>query len=173
METWKEVPGLETRYLASDKGRIYSLIRNKVLKTSLDERGYVKVVIVTETNKPRCTRAHILVCKAFHGLPPTDLHNVNHKDGNKQNNDPSNLEWVTRKENSQHFYSQLNGIEKRPRGHGVHWCANYTDDEVRLIRQLHKKGLGYHRIRKELGNKTSWVAIQMIVTGKTYYHVEN
>lgn len=178
MEIWKPVAGMEDRYEASDRGRIRSTwLKNgkpytHVMRLGLDERGYAKLCITVETGK-RCTRAHILVCRAFHGLPPTKLHTVNHKDGNKLNNTPENLEWATRQEQSQHFYNELSGKEKRPRGHGVHWRANYTDDEIRLIRSLHRSGLGYHKIRAKLGNKTSWVAIQMIVTGKTYTHVND
>jgi len=179
MEIWKPVCGLEGRYEASNLGKIRSTWLNnkrpysRIMKTSIDERGYAKLCITTPDGSKRCTRAHILVCKAFHGHPPTEFHTVNHKDGVKLNNVPENLEWMTRKEQAIHSYHVLNNIETRPRGKGVHWRANYSDDEIRLIRKLHRDGLGYHKIRRELGNKTSWVAIQMIITKKTYYHVSD
>lgn len=178
MEIWKEVPNTAGKYEASNHGNIRStwLLNGKpytkLMKTVLDERGYAKLTI-TLNGKKTCTRAHILVCKAFHGLPPSFKHTVNHKDGNKTNNIPENLEWMTKSEQMHHSYKVLGNIATRPRGKGVHWRAVYSDDEVRLIRKLHKEGLGYHRIRTALGNKTSWVPIQMIVTGKTYYHVND
>lgn len=178
MEIWKEVFGLEGRYEASNFGRIRSTwLKNgkpysRIMKTTTDERGYAKFTITVE-NKKVCTRAHILVCKAFHGAPPTELHTVNHKDGNKLNNIPENLEWMTRQEQSIHSYRVLGNTSTRPRGYGNHWCANYTDDEVRLIRKLHKEGMGYHKICNHLGNKTTWVPIQFIVKGKTYSHVKD
>ena len=177
MEIWKPVYGLESRYEASSTGKIRGIDPHrghhvgKILKTTIDDCGYEKIYIAVSANKQRTTRVHILVCLAFHGPAPTELHTVNHKDGDKKNNVPENLEWMTRQEQSIHSYHVLGNIKTRPRGHGVHWRANYTDDEIRLIRKLHKEGFGYHRIRSALGNKTSWVAIQMIVTGKTYYHV--
>ena len=107
MEIWKPVPGTDGKYEASNHGNIRStwLLNGKpytkIMKTILDERGYAKLTI-TLNGKKTCTRAHILVCKAFHGLPPSIKHTVNHKDGNKLNNHYTNLEWITQKENVHH-----------------------------------------------------------------------
>lgn len=45
-------------------------------------------------------RIHQIVATAFHGVPPTKEHVVDHIDTNKQNNRPDNLRWVTRFENA-------------------------------------------------------------------------
>ena len=52
--------------------------------------GYLEIASV---------RIHRIVATAFHGLPPTKEHVVDHIDTNKQNNRPENLHWVTRLEN--------------------------------------------------------------------------
>lgn len=44
-------------------------------------------------------RIHRIVATAFHGIPPTKEHVVDHIDTNKHNNRPENLRWVTRLEN--------------------------------------------------------------------------
>lgn len=176
MEIWKPVTGMENRYAASNAGKIKGLIQygrhnaGRILTTCLDERGYEKIYIMTDSGK-RTTRVHILVCLAFHGVKPTNEHTVNHKDGNKLNNTPDNLGWATRQEQSIHFYTQLNGKEKRPRGHGIHWRANYTDDEVRLIRKLHASGMSYHKLCDYFNHRTTWVPLQAIVKKRTYSHV--
>lgn len=48
---------------------------------------------------------HRLVCEAFHGSPPEGKGDVHHKDNNKLNNHPSNLEWVSRSYNMSESYS--------------------------------------------------------------------
>ena len=54
-------------------------------------------------------RIHRAVAQTF--IPnPHNLPEVNHKDGNKQNNIADNLEWVTRSENDLHAFN--NGLRK-------------------------------------------------------------
>lgn len=52
--------------------------------------GYLEIATV---------RVHRIVATAFHGLPPTKEHVVDHIDTNRHNNRPENLRWVTRLEN--------------------------------------------------------------------------
>jgi len=52
--------------------------------------GYMEIASV---------RIHRIVATAFHGVPPTKEHVVDHIDTNKRNNRPENLRWVTRLEN--------------------------------------------------------------------------
>lgn len=175
MEVWKIIPGYEN-YEASSEGNIRNAKTKhlmSVCKNYPGKNGYYQVGLTKQgCARNRITRkVHSLVCLAFIGLPPTNLHTVNHKNGNKLDNRPDNLEWMTRSEQATHSYSALNNVKSRPRGHGVHWRANYTDDEVREIRRLHASGMSYHKITAHFGNRTSWVPIQMIVKRKTYTHI--
>lgn len=178
MEIWKPVTGMENRYEASNLGRIRGILKYgkhdvpRILATSLDERGYSKIYIIGPNGKKLTTRTHILVCLAFHGSKPTDAHTVNHKDGNKLNNTPENLEWMTRQEQAIHSYQVLGNVSSRPRGYGSHHRANYTDDEVRHIRSLHASGVSHEKIAAIFEHRTSWVTIYNIVKRKTYNHIE-
>jgi hypothetical protein len=94
--------GFEHDYAISKSGKILSLLTDQYVNTSVDSNGYLKVTLWSDGN--RCTkRVHILVAEQF--LPnPDNLPVVNHRDGNKQNPNVSNLEWCTYSENTQHAH---------------------------------------------------------------------
>lgn len=94
---------LGDRFLISDEGEIYSLISKKKLKQTLNKStGYIGVVVsLGGRNKKILIKTHIAVASTFVEGYKDGLV-VNHKDGNKTNNNFKNLEWVTLKENSNH-----------------------------------------------------------------------
>lgn len=104
--TWKEIPGF-SKYQASNLGLIRNKKKDKVstlYKVSTSKGSYFNVSAVADDRGDRSKQVHHLICRAFHGDPPTSKHEVNHKDGNKHHNCPHNLEWMTRSENLTHAY---------------------------------------------------------------------
>ena len=114
-EKWKQVEGFE-RYLVSNTGRVISTLnkRTKELKPQQDAVGYLHYRLYPEDERfgsygpgrgkrPKLFKAHKLVLETFSPTLDTELE-VNHKDGDKHNNDITNLEWVTRGENIQHSW---------------------------------------------------------------------
>lgn len=101
-EQWRVIPGYE-RYEASSLGRIRSIRTGKCLAQQLHkESGYYAVALWAEGAKRGKTRwAHCWIATAFHANPD-GLPQVNHKDRVRTNNDPDNLEWITRAENYAH-----------------------------------------------------------------------
>ena len=94
---WKSVIGYEDLYEVSSDGRVRS-VRHKKLKEckqQIDHKGYIRVCLY-KNGKTKNARVHRLVLEAFVGK--SDLQ-VDHIDGNKKNNNLSNLEYVTPKEN--------------------------------------------------------------------------
>lgn len=99
---WKPITGYEHRYEVSDKGFIRNVKTGKMKVPQLMKNGYFQVLFWTKHKGKGCL-VHRLVAEAF--LPnPLNLSDVNHKDGNKQNNSVDNLEWCSRSHNIKHAY---------------------------------------------------------------------
>lgn len=95
-------------YKISRDGRVYTnhLKRMKIQSTievDGENKGYCSVVIVNDKGKHCKVYVHRLVAMAY--IPnPEKLPVVNHLDGDKTNNNVENLEWTTKKKNSQHAH---------------------------------------------------------------------
>lgn len=129
-EQWKDIPGYEGLYQASNYGQIRSLDNiqhvmfrgksviklkhGKIIKQGKHRGGYV-LVWLSKNGSVRAHTVHRLVAETF--LPnPDELPEINHIDGNKKNNAITNLEWVSRSENLNHAYKCLgrkNGLERK------------------------------------------------------------
>ncbi len=109
-EVWIPVKGFELRYAISNYGnlkRVISLMKSGklskeiIITKKITNEGYVRFVLFNGTGKKKQFYAHRLVAIAFiinkHNKP-----DINHKDCNKLNNHPSNLEWCTPQENNAH-----------------------------------------------------------------------
>jgi hypothetical protein len=106
-EIWKDIEGYEGLYQVSNLGRVKSLQsrwerREKVLRINNLEKKYIQLSLHKLGNKKNMY-VHRLVAKAF---IPNELNalEVNHKDGNKSNNNVNNLEWCTHLENMRHCF---------------------------------------------------------------------
>lgn len=98
-EIWKEIPNFEGLYEASNLGRIRSFKTKKIKKQRYTVKKYLQVNLYKKEEKTY--RVHRLIAetfiKNFNNFPE-----INHKDGNKQNNCVDNLEWITTYDNIQH-----------------------------------------------------------------------
>ena len=104
MEKFVEISGYNGIYEISSFGNVISnnFGKRKILKQSTMTSGY-KMVVLKKDGKQKSFSIHRLMAIAF--LPnDNNLPQVNHKDGNKLNNDLSNLEWCTQSQNIQHMY---------------------------------------------------------------------
>lgn len=101
MEKWLPVKGYP-KYEASDTGKIRNAKTGRILKQQITDRGY-NTITLYEDCKPISKRVHRLVADAFYN-GDNELLDVNHKDGNKRNNNIDNLEFCTRKTNINHAF---------------------------------------------------------------------
>lgn len=107
LETYKDIKGYEDLYQVSNIGNVKSVFRyNQILKPQLDSDGYLYVGLYIN-GKRKYKDVHRLVAENFISNPENKPE-VNHKDGNKLNNNDWNLEWNTDKENTNHALYVLN-----------------------------------------------------------------
>lgn len=104
---WKDIKGYEGLYQISDDGHVRRLLKNGRTKPVKNREGLYLSVSLSKKSKRRSYNIHRLVAEAFLDRP-ANADEVNHKDGNKWNNDISNLEWVSQRENMLHAMQQLN-----------------------------------------------------------------
>lgn len=128
IETWVPIKGYEDKYAISSFGNVKSIgryvtkcikgttadyyLNERPLKSGINAVGYYYVVLY-EDNLGKGVAVHKLVATHFIANPDKK-EQVNHKDGNKLNNQVNNLEWCTRSENMKHAYAN-NLIKKRRR----------------------------------------------------------
>lgn len=119
-EIWKDIEGFEGIYQVSSLGRVkrletkifngkaYYTIKERIIKGKNHSAGY-RTFCLSYNKIRKDVLEHRLI--AIHFIPnPNNFPCINHKDGNKQNNKISNLEWCSYLDNNQHAYDS--GIKK-------------------------------------------------------------
>lgn len=174
MEIWKPIPNYNNFYEASNTGKIRSVDRivkqrnnrkqlkkGKILSPSINRCGYL-VQPLSRNNKLVSFTVHKLVAITFLEKPKYKCE-INHKDGNKLNNNVDNLEWVTRSDNLRHavknnMITYHNGIK--------HKNSVFNENELKSIRALLSVGSSPLKIAKSYNVHFS--TIYRIKNNQTY-----
>lgn len=115
--------------------------KGKTLKPRLSNSGYLRVVVYVDGVR-KDVSIHRLVADVYViGIGEQ----VNHKDGNKLNNNATNLEWVSRSQNAIHAVAL--GLMTHVHQLGHKWSAGERNgraklnwEGVREIRQMYSNG---------------------------------
>lgn len=143
-EIWKDIEGYEEFYQISSHGNVkclsrrvngrYGILPEKLMSIWRNHRGY-RMITIHKNGKKKGTPVHILVANAF--VPnPENKPEVNHLDGDKENNYFKNLERATRLENQHHSIHVLGNHfwgEK-------HSMSKLTEEKVKEIILLYRSG---------------------------------
>ena len=108
-ENWKDTIGT---YQVSNYGEVRNKKTGNVLRQSKSRKGYKRITLLVN-GMHKSYLVHRLIAEAF--IPNTNnLPQINHIDGNKENNCASNLEWVNNSQNQKHAYK--NGLRSKKKG---------------------------------------------------------
>jgi HNH endonuclease/NUMOD4 motif len=184
-ERWMPCPGFENYYSVSNCGRIRrdrpgrgKCRSGRILLGHPSPNGYLVIRLHGDRGVQSWHTVHSLVMTAFRG-PRPEGYEINHKDGNKNNNRLSNLKYVTPKKNHEHAAKM--GLTA---GGDRHWTrkhpemrlrgtknprARLTEQDVREIRRRHAAGDSYSLLALEFDTPQSNVA--QIVKRRTWVHV--
>lgn len=172
-ETWRPVVGFEGVYEISNLGNLVRVASctgkpcRKPVKKEL-RKGY-RSFTLSMSGKAKHFSAHRLVWEAFVGPIPIGMQ-LNHKDGDKDNPDLTNLEVVTASENKIHAIHVLGKWPTLPpsgvgesNGH-----ARLTEADVAEIRALVGSGLTQTETARRFNVTQSHVS--SIILGKSWGH---
>lgn len=134
-EEWRAIPGY-SHYSASSLGRIRRetasprAVAGYIKRLSNDGR-YGITRLYADSGMLHSRRVHILVALAWLGVKPTPEHEVNHINGDKLDNRPENLEYVTSYENEMH--AKRHGLKASgERWHALRAQKALSDGEASL-----------------------------------------
>ena len=139
----KQINGYNNYYIY-DNGDVLNISTNKILKGSIGENGY-KYYRLSKDNNKTMFYAHRLVAEHFLENP-NFLPTVNHKDGNKLNNQLSNLEWVSYSENTKHAHDNnlIKQVSKRE-----YYKEDLEDEQWKKIYDYNYSISTYGRVRND------------------------
>lgn len=174
---WKTIEDFPD-YAVSDTGLVARATRKKkatigqLMKQRIDKKGY-SYMRLRKNGKLFCVKVHRLVLITFVGNPPKGRE-CNHKSGIKKNNNLTNLEWVTAKENAQHAVRMglYNGwdIKNRNQLGENNLQAKLTTKQVLKIKGLLDLGEITQRAIANLFN-ISYQHVSDIKRGKRWAHL--
>lgn len=172
-EIWKDIEGYDGVYQVSNLGRVksnnrrvYNYIKpGRILKPHSKPNGYLHVALCAGNRHEKHAYIHRLVAKTF--IPnPNNLPQINHKDFNKKNNVPSNLEWVTARENQLHYRKSLRRADKNIKPKSASKFVNQVLGLRKNVISLYEKGFTYSEIGKEVNIGKDFVASILLLYDK-------
>ena len=124
-EQWAKIKGYEN-YSVSTYGKVRNDTTGRILKASKTGHGYRTLRL--GSNSGKLLFVHRLVAEAFLEKPD-GCTEVNHIDGDKDNNSLSNLEWCTSSEN--HVHAFRTGLNRSGENHERAKLSNTQVEEIK------------------------------------------
>ena len=168
--------GIETNYMISNYGRVWSDNRNIIMKNGTDRNGRANIHLLVNGKNwiPNISR---LLGLTFLGEPPEPDWEIDHIDNNPFNNSLSNLQWLSPFDNKSKAHRDgCIDYYEQPLGEDA-FASIYTYEQVKYACELMEAGYDINFIYDEtLISKTALRNIQSRrdwCSISCYYKVEN
>ena len=160
-EVWKDINGYEGIYSISNKGNVWSHKSKKMLKPYIEKKGYHSIKLGSYERK--AFKVHRLV--AIHFVKNDDNYDqVNHMDGDKNNNRFDNLEWCDCGFNVRHALKT--GLRIPRNGSNINTCK-LSEENVLSIRKEYAAGnISQRKLAEKYG--VVQTTIKSIVNNKSW-----
>jgi hypothetical protein len=168
-EEWRGVAGWDA-YEVSNLGRIRRTkpgggsFAGRIFPKRWRVKGY-PVVTLSQERFRRTLRLNRVVCRAFHGDPPSPAHEAAHADGIRDNCTAENLRWATPIENAADKIRH----GSLPLGER-HSMAKLTAEAVREIRSADKRPVSKAALAKKFG--VAYATITDVLGRRSWTHLE-
>ena len=96
---WTRVPGFPW-YEAHPDGALRRIGRSTLRWRCHKNTGYLRATLIDPAGNHQTVCLHQIICRTFHGEPPSERHEVAHSDGIRTNCASANLRWATKQENA-------------------------------------------------------------------------
>ncbi len=144
-------------YMCLNNGAIYSKNTNSYITPHIDRYGYAVSSFTNDNKVKKRVSVHRIIAMCF--IPnPDNKPQVNHKDGDKLNNNVYNLEWMHPWENNRH--ARYNGLHKQ----------TITDDVAIHIDKLLRSGMRICDVARTTG--IDYYSISSIKYGRNHKHIQ-
>tara|TARA_R110000787_G_C13363242_1_gene440220 strand:+ start:159 stop:1163 length:1005 start_codon:yes stop_codon:yes gene_type:complete len=149
-EVWKDIPGFNGKYIASDMGRIRNTKTGNYLSSKGDKNGYLRACLDGKTFK-----AHRLILMTFDPIRNNEEMQVNHRNGKKFSNELNNLEWCDGNYNIRHAIE--NGLRGEVKRGTESSTAKLTKSDLTLIFDMLMEQMDYLEISETLNIRSGIV----------------
>ena len=130
-------PDIKDCYVIDDTGKIRNINTGNYIKINKNHNGYMRVSLMKKGGGTTSIQYHRLLMMLLKPIEGMEKLQINHIDGNKENNVLDNLQWVTSQENIHHAiktgltdFSYLQGEKTN--------LSHYTEKDAKLVIDLLK-----------------------------------
>ena len=142
--------GIETGYLISNYGRVYSIYKRDFKPTNITNNGYETCTIYVNNKRMRLFIHRMVASTFIYNDDPENKTQVDHINGDKLDNFVDNLDWVSPAENIKRGHD--NGLISKKFCEGEKSKnSKYTEKQVRRAFELMEEGWYGHDISDEVG----------------------